>query len=303
MSRLLKMGITAGMKSLHEAGIACPDGIITGTGHGSVVDMEHFLHDMINMDEETLNPTYFIQSTYNSVNGWLAMQSKCTGYNQTFVHRSFSLELALLDAQMLLSEAIHTQHYLVGSFDEITEEYFLVRGKAGYWKKEAVNSLQLLNNNATRGTIAGEGTAFFTVSNDASNAICIIKEIMMIQPAESTDLDDAINRILINSGLTAVDIDILLCGINGNSEDNTLYDSVINNFHNHTTVCGFKNLCGNFDTASGFALWLITYLYKQTQLPPEIVISSGTEKRIKHILYVNHSIYNNVTLILTAAIA
>lgn len=73
MSRMLKRGITAGMRCLEDAAVKTPDGIILGTSRGSVTDMELFLHDMIKMEEQALNPTSFIQSTYNSVNGWLAM--------------------------------------------------------------------------------------------------------------------------------------------------------------------------------------------------------------------------------------
>ena len=43
MSKLLKMGISAGMNALERAGIQQPDAIIAGTGRGSMVDTEQFL--------------------------------------------------------------------------------------------------------------------------------------------------------------------------------------------------------------------------------------------------------------------
>ena len=90
MSKMLKMGISTGMNCLKQAGIETPDAIITGTGRGSMLDMEQFLLDMIKLEEEALTPTAFIQSTYNSVNGWLALKTKCKGYSQTYVHRGTS---------------------------------------------------------------------------------------------------------------------------------------------------------------------------------------------------------------------
>src|SRR5690606_27512480 len=118
MSRLIKMGIGCGMKALQEANVKKPDAIITGTGLGSMTDTEKFLKDMILLKEEALNPTYFIQSTYNSINGWISLQTKSTGYSQTYVHRGLSIEMALLDAQLFLNETEEDKYVLAGGFDE-----------------------------------------------------------------------------------------------------------------------------------------------------------------------------------------
>src|SRR6476661_7426084 len=52
MSKIIKMGISAAMDSLQQANVSCPDAVITGTGMGSMIDMEHFLKDMIRLNEE-----------------------------------------------------------------------------------------------------------------------------------------------------------------------------------------------------------------------------------------------------------
>ncbi|RYE24887.1 MAG: hypothetical protein EOP51_05880 [Sphingobacteriales bacterium] len=173
MSRIIKMGISAGMQAVQKAGIEQPDAIIVGTGKGSVTDTERFLNDMISMKEEALNPTYFIQSTYNSINGWLAMQTKCTGYNQTYVHRGFSFELCLLDAQLMLADTQEPTTILLGGFDEMSPDYYTVKDNIDYWKKEKINSKELLQHNDTPGTIGGEGVSFFVASNRAENAMDI----------------------------------------------------------------------------------------------------------------------------------
>src|SRR5690349_8280470 len=63
MSRIMKMTISAAMQCLSEAGVKTPDAIITGTGRGGVTDMEVSVKDMIRLEEGSMNPTAFIQST------------------------------------------------------------------------------------------------------------------------------------------------------------------------------------------------------------------------------------------------
>ncbi|OSZ79087.1 hypothetical protein CAP35_12795 [Chitinophagaceae bacterium IBVUCB1] len=298
MSRMLKTGISAGMRAVQLAGIDKPDGIITGTGRGSMRDMELFLGDMIRLKEEALNPTYFIQSTYNSINGWLAMQTKCTGYNQTYVHRGHSLEMALLDAQMLLNENSTPQTYLVGSFDEMTEDYFLVKSKAKYWKKNIPNSLQLLQHNDTDGTIGGEGAAFFTITNSAANSICSIAQLQLLQEPTTETVQASINNTLAAEGLQLKDIDLVLCGMSGDARYQPLYTPILQNTTAHTTVAAFKHLCGEYDTATGFALWLATKLF-QTQITPQVLIQKkGINPEIRHILLVNHYPQGTATVVL-----
>lgn len=298
MSRTIKMGITAGMKCLQTSGIEKIDGIITGTGRGSMTDTECFLGDMITIGEQALNPTYFIQSTYNSINGWLAMQTKCTGYNQTYVHRGFSLELAILDAQLLLAETTTTQHYLVGCFDEFTPIYFGVKDKIGYWKKQIPNSLDLLKHADTTGTIGGEGAAFFVLSNDSQNAIGTLAAMKMLQEPTVDELQIAINEILAQHHISMDDIDVLLCGMNGDSRHQYLYDTASALATEHTTIAAFKHLTGEYDTSNGFALWFCTWLFQNGNVPGEMMIRKGNNTGIKNILLVNHYILNNITVAL-----
>ena len=297
MSKVIKMGISTAMNSLQEAGVTMPDAIITGTGMGSMLDMERFLKDMINFNEEALNPTYFIQSTYNSINGWIALQTKCTGYNQTFVHRGLSLELSLLDAQLFLTEAEEKQTVLAGCFDEMTEEYFFIKNKINYWKKEIPNSLDLLKHSNSEGTIGGEGAAFFTLSNDSENAICAIKEIKTFQDVEISEVQQGIHALLAQHGLTVNDIGLMLCGMNGDSRQQAVYDMALQELP-ETTVATFKQLTGEYATTSGFAVWLAAHIFKTGEVPEEIIYRKNDVSSIKNVLIVNHYITGSTSLIL-----
>jgi hypothetical protein len=301
MSRMLKMGITAGMRSLEIAGVKTPDAIIIGTARGSVTDMENFLKDMILMKEEALTPTGFIQSTYNSVNGWLAMMTKSTTHNQTYVHRGFSLELCLLDAQMLIAETTENINILAGGFDELTEEYYIIRDRIDYYKKETVNSRNLLSHYNTKGSIGGEGAHFFTLSNVRGNAACAIHSVQMLLKPTSQELQHAITAILEQNELTNDDIDVMMCGMNGDVRNKFLVDPLIASCTPNTTITTFKQLSGEYDTASGFGLWLVNYMFTHNSIPSEIIYQQGSSNNIKNVLLCNVTIGCNVTLILVRA--
>ena len=301
MSRMLKRGITAGMKSLEDADVTTPDAIIIGTARGSVTDMENFMKDMIKMEEQALNPTSFIQSTYNAVNGWIAMMTKCTAYNQTYVHRGFSLELSLLDAQLFLAESTGKKYLLTGGFDEMTPEYFIIREKIDYYKKDIPRNLELLAHYDTPGTIGGEGAHFFTVSNDPGKSFCAIHAVAMLQQPTTEELLSAVSKLLEQNGLKHDDVDVLVCGMNGDSRNRFLVDPLIAACSENTTIVSFKQLCGEFDTASGFGLWLANYLFKHNNIPPGLIYKQGASATIKNILFFNVTIARNVSLVLLKA--
>lgn len=157
MSRIIKMGAAAALKCLQQADVKMPDGIIVGTAYGCLQDTEIFLQRMIDYNEELLTPTAFIQSTHNTVGAQIALLLQCHQYNNTFVHKGFSFESALLDAIMMLNEN-EMNNVLVGGVDELTNSSFDILSRFGLFK----NSLpENLYTSKTKGTIAGEGAFFF----------------------------------------------------------------------------------------------------------------------------------------------
>lgn len=291
------MGISAGIRALQLANVACPDAIITGTALGSMSDTEHFLKDMIHLNEEALNPTFFIQSTYNSINGWIALQSKSTGYNQTYVHRGLSFEWSLQDAMMLLNEQERKKVALVGCFDELTDEYFSIKNKVHYWKSDPPESLDLMSYSHTRGTIAGEGTAFFTLCNDAGSAVCVFRGLKMIERPHLSNLRELLRAFLLSHHMSDDDIDVVITGMSGDSLFQPIYDALLTDF-DRATITSFKHLTGEYPTASGFALWLATRIFITQSIPENIIQKKRQRSAVRHILIINHYILNTVSFML-----
>lgn len=270
MSRVLKMAIFAGMDCLHQAGLKTPDGIIAGTGRGSLTDTEIFLKDIEKYQEQALTPTPFILSTYNSVCGTLALQTGATGYNQTFVHRAHSFEHALLNAQMELNREQQEKHYLVGAFDETTEDYLIVKGHLHYWKKNFQPERSLLEQQNTPGSAPGEGAGFFLISNHKKSGNPAILDITTFEESVPSHISENLDQFLNKNNLSIQDIDLLVLGLNGDKQDQPLYNHFLERFSENIPVMAFKHLCGEFETAGLFGLKLICRLAEGKTLPKEV---------------------------------
>ena len=146
MGRLLKMAVCCGLKSLDGTDSSDVAGIITFTGMGFMKDTISFADNMLDMPD-LLNPSPFMQSTFNTASGYIALIRKIRAYNMTYVQRGAGLSAALTDASMLLFED-PSKSVLVGSFDEVTETVDRLRRDLGIYK-----SMPL-----------GEGASAFVVS-------------------------------------------------------------------------------------------------------------------------------------------
>ena len=131
MGNLMKRALVATLKVLDETGVHHPDAIITGTSLGSLDYSERFLDAMVENGEQTLSPTYFMQSTHNTVGSTLSIYTKNNGYNTTYSHGALSFSLALLDAWMQIRLG-RISTALVGGFDEMVDNYYELLAKTGY---------------------------------------------------------------------------------------------------------------------------------------------------------------------------
>ncbi len=289
MSKLIKMGISASKICLKDAGVDNPGAIITGTGLGLVGDTEKFLNQVLDYNEEFLTPTAFIQSTHNTISGQVAIALKCFNYNNTYSHRGFSFESALLDG-MLLVENKDADNVLVGGFDEITPEHHSIVRKTRWVKKDNIKSLELLDHK-TQGTIVGEGVAFFTLTGkkDDKNYAKIQDIKTVYKPENNQEIESKIDGFLEKNNLKKEDIDLVLLGLNGNADTDDVYYHLADNYFN-TNYAYFKHLSGDFHTVGSFALWFAANVIKH-QTVPEVARfrkENFTEKPIKNVLVYNH---------------
>lgn len=134
MSKVIRTAVATAVETICGVeNIDGLDGIITATGWGCLSDSERFLRNVIADKEQMLNPTPFIQSTFNTVGGQIALLRHNHCYNVTYVNRSHSFEDALLDAMMRIADG-DSSNVIVGAFDEQTPSQHKIMGRMGLFR-------------------------------------------------------------------------------------------------------------------------------------------------------------------------
>jgi 3-oxoacyl-[acyl-carrier-protein] synthase II len=290
------MGITAGFMALREAKVNTPDAIITGTAYGCLEDTGVFLNKMVENNEEALNPTPFIQSTHNTIGSQIAMLLQCQGYNQTYAHSAFSFESTLLDAMMQLEENAG-KRILIGAVDEITSVSHEILSRFGLFRRKLASTLSIFKQ-PRKGTIDGEGAAFFLVTGTHERAcMASVEGVKTFYKASPQRIRDGIEIFIREAGLRPSDIDLVLLGKNGNKASDTHLDLMSKNLFPKSSVGLFKHLSGEYPCASAFAVWLGARIISERHVP-EVVLFKQVTRQIRHVVIFNSWLETHHSVIL-----
>lgn len=243
MTKPVRTGVAAAKLCLQSAAVALPDAIHAGTAFGMLQDSENFLQKLITQEEQALAPTAFIQSTHNTVAGQIALSLGCYAHNMTYVHKGHSFESALLDAQLMLEE--HPDYkVLVGAVDECTDTSY-----------DLLNKFEVY----APGSTAGEGANFFLLSQQPQmNSIARIRAFTMFTAPDVEQTTHQVHAFLQHNDLHPDASDLFLNG-DARSANNPLTSTL---FKDQQTI-NFKSFCGEYPTASAFALALATVKIKE----------------------------------------
>ena len=143
MGKLMKASLLSSLKALRQAGIDCPDAIITGTSLGCWENTESLLTQIEQEGEVMLSPTIFMQSTHNTIGSNIAIRTHCHGYNVTYTQCDHSLEWALRDARRLLMSG-RCKTVLVGCHDETTPLYRSLLERLGITGLPSIHSIAIV---------------------------------------------------------------------------------------------------------------------------------------------------------------
>lgn len=288
MSRIIRMSVTSSIAALKNAEIEKPDAVIVGTAFGCLDDTYAFLSKLVQFKEDMLSPTAFIHSTHNTIAAQIALHYKCYGYNSTYVHRSTSFESALADAVMML-EAKEVQNVLVGGADEIIDAGFTIMNRMGLFKDEDVSNN--LYTSETKGVIAGEGAAFFSlVQENSSSCIAKISAVASWSNVSSGQALEKIKLLLERHRISSPDI--LITGLNGDLSSDNFSKEIISSFSPSSKLINYKHLCGEYGTSSAFATWLGANMLKKQIIPQASGFENNSGAAFKNILIYNQ--YNKV---------
>jgi len=262
MSHIIRMGLATALTCIKDAGIEKPDGIISATGWGCLADTFDFLDEIKDKKEVALSPATFIQSTHNTIGGHIALSLDCQEYNSVVVNHKSSFEQGLIEALLLIIEG--KESILVGGLDELSQKDIELKRQANYWKDKDFKNISLFKSNS-HGTLPGEGAAYFILGKKKST-YC------------TSQIDDV---YFLSAELSASELgeqgnfDLILSGYNGDKRVLAGYPEAIATNTFVPLIGYYKHLCGEYDTASSFALWLADQMIKTQQIPIYLLSDVG----------------------------
>lgn len=261
--RILKRAIATSKEAIKASGLETVDAIITGTGFGCIENTEFFLDALCNEGEQLLKPTYFMQSTHNTISSLVAIQTKNHGYNVTYAHKSISFDSALQDAWMQFRLGkIHSA--LVGGHDEMTPAFFDILKKGKIFGQGR--------------SICGEAAVSMVLSDESENAWCAISGFKMLYEPSMETLKTALEKMLSDAGKQLSDIDAVVTGISGNPESDALYLAETDALFGGKPLLQYKHLFGESFTASGLGLYVAACCLKQGEIPQHLFVNQNIEK-------------------------
>jgi hypothetical protein len=122
----------------------------------------------------------------------------------------------------------------------------------------------------------------------------------LYKPNSKAQLEAFIQRFIQTNALELSDIDLVIMGNNGDPDFDMVYEDLESGLLKTNPTGKFKHLCGEYDTASSFALWIAAGIIRNQQVPVSISQHPLKGKTIKHILIYNHFRNINHSLMLVS---
>lgn len=272
MGAVLKRALTTALSALKNRDISDLQAIITGTGLGCIENTEKFLRAMVVDGEQLLTPTYFMQSTHNTISSQVALNLHCHGYNCTYSQRGVSFESALQDA-FLQFKLGKIGNALVGGHDEMTPDYYDLLDKVRFWD----------------GTFAGEtALTLFLENKRKADTWCELLDIQLLFHPAKDELQTAVDAMLQRHGLVRGHISAVMTGRNDNAQNNAPYD-IVNEMFPSASELRFKHLFGDGFTMSAMGIYAAAVCLKNGKIPSFLTNNNAKNiEKPRNILVVNH---------------
>ena len=312
MGKILKRALATSKEALKEAGLETVDAIITGTGYGCIENTEFFLDALSNEGEQMLKPTYFMQSTHNTISSLVAIQTKNHGYNVTYAHKGLSFDSALEDAwlQFRLGKI---DSALVGGHDGMTETFYHILKKGdvmghdeemcGEASISVVLSNQVVEPVETPSQNQSALRPFDKLRAQGPQFLCKLTGFEMLHQPTPNALKDAVIKMLQSAGKRLDDVDYILSGISGNHDNDKAYLEETKTLFGDKPLLKYKHLFGESFTASGLGFYVAAQCLKAGRVLASLFVNKEaiSDKRPKCILLYNRTDGKNVTLTLLEA--
>lgn len=285
MGKILKRALATSKEAIKASQLDVVDAIITGTGFGCIENTEFFLDALCKEGEQLLKPTYFMQSTHNTISSLVAIQTKNHGYNATYAHKGISFDSALQDAWLQLRLG-KIQSALVGGHDEMTPSFFTILQKGEVFGKQVA--------------LTGEAAVSVVLGTKAEAALCQLSGFKMLYKPTLDDLIASVSTMLQSAGKSLSDVDAVLTGINGDETCDKAYLEETKALFGDKPILRYKHLFGESFTASGLGFYVGAHCLNVGVIPSQLFVSQQNMSidKPKCILLFNRSDGKDYTLTL-----
>ena len=279
MGKILKRAIATSKEAIKASGLESVDAIITGTGYGCIENTEFFLDALSKDGEQMLSPTYFMQSTHNTISSIVAIQMKNHGYNVTYAHKGTSFDSTLQDAILQLHLG-KINSALVGGHDEMTPTFYNILKKGGMMGQDD--------------EMCGEAAVSVVVGTKNDEHLCKILDFKMLHKPTMEKLKAVASEFK---------ADFILTGISGNHTSDEAYLTETKELFGDAKLLKYKHLFGESFTSSGLGFYVAAQCLKAGKIPAHLFVnpSDVTDKKPSKILVFNHSDGTNYSLTLLEA--
>lgn len=279
MGKILKRAIATSKEAIKASGLESVDAIITGTGYGCIENTEFFLDALSKDGEQMLSPTYFMQSTHNTISSLVAIQTKNHGYNVTYAHKGISFDSALQDAvlQMRLGKI---NSALIGGHDELTETFYRILKKGGMMGQDD--------------EMCGEAAVSVVLGTKNDDYLCKLVNFKMLHKPTLEKLKAVAKDF---------QADYILTGISGNHKSDEAYFAETKELFSDAKLMKYKHIFGESFTSSGIGVYVAAQCLKAGRIPAHLFVNPSeiSDKKPSKILIFNHSDGNNYSLTLLEA--
>lgn len=279
MGKILKCAIATSKEAIKASGLESVDAIITGTGYGCIENTEFFLEALSKDGEQMLSPTYFMQSTHNTISSLVAIQTKNHGYNVTYAHKGISFDSAIQDAFLQIRMG-KIKSALIGGHDELTPTFFNILKKGGMMGQDD--------------EMCGEAAVSVVLSAEAQDYLCKVVNFKMLHKPTMDRLKAVAKDF---------QADFILTGISGNHKSDEAYMKECNELFANAKLLKYKHIFGESFTASGIGVYVAAQCLKSGKIPTHLFVNPSeiTDKMPSKVLVFNHSDGNNYSLTLLEA--
>ena len=293
MGRIMKRALATSKEALKASGCNTVDAIMTGTGFGCIENTEFFLDALSNEGEQLLKPTYFMQSTHNTISSLVAIQTKNYNYNATYAHKGISFESALHDAWMQFHLG-KIGSALVGCHDEMTETFYRIMKKGGVMGQDDERCGEV----AISVVLSSDGPALRQAQGP--QPLCRLTGLKMLHLPTMNNLMDAVTTMLQSADRSLADVDYILTGISGNHENDKAFLAETRTLFGDKPLLKYKHLFGENFTASGLGFYVAAQCLNAGRVPSHLFVnaSEASDKQPTCILLFNRSDGKDFTLTL-----